>query len=193
MIKSFVPLCIALNVIVFLLWRTLPREFMFENFTVSWLALSQSRFWTLVTSAFSHIELWHLLINMFVLNSFGPVLEHIVGKTSFWRFYIFAAIIGSLAHAVVSKFLMNQAELPAVGASGAIAGVILLFALKFPKEKILLFGIVPVPALIGSMLFIGIDVWGLIAQTKGGGLGIGHGAHLGGSLAGLLYYLMYIK
>ena len=82
---------------------------------------------------------------------------------------------------------------PALGASGAVSGLLLAYALHFPRSKILLFGIVPVPALVGVLGFVGIDLWGLFAQTRGGGLPIGHGAHLGGALAGALMYFFYLR
>jgi membrane associated rhomboid family serine protease len=193
-----VPVLIVVNVFVYLAWNYSfgmvgdPR-FMIHNFLVSWDGLMQGRVWTLVTSAFSHNLLWHLLINMFVLNSFGSILEQQLGTKNFLTFYFAAAIISSLGHATVSAFLLGQPDLPALGASGAVAGLILVFALLYPREKILLFGIIPVPTLWGAGLFVGLDIWGLIAQSEGGGLPIGHGAHLGGALAGILYYFLILK
>jgi membrane associated rhomboid family serine protease len=96
-------------------------------------------------------------------------------------------------HAVTCAYLLGQPELPALGASGAVAAVILTFSLLYPHEKILLFGIIPVPALIGAMLFVGLDIWGLFAQSTSGGLPIGHGAHLGGAFIGLVYYFLFLK
>ena len=57
----------------------------------------------------------------------------------------------------------------------------------------LLLGIIPMPALVGVAVFVGLDIIGLIAQTEGSGLPIGHGAHLGGALTGALYYLLVIR
>jgi hypothetical protein len=57
----------------------------------------------------------------------------------------------------------------------------------------LLFFVVPLPAIVGALAFIGLDVWGLIAQAEGGGLPIGHGAHLGGAFAGILYYVLFLR
>ncbi len=47
--------------------------------------------------------------------------------------------------------------------------------------------------MVGAFLFIGLDVWGLVAQSGGGGLPIGHGAHLGGAITGIIYYLLFLK
>lgn len=104
------------------------------------------------------------------------------------KFYLAAGVIGSLSHALVSEIILHQPGQYAVGASGAIAGLILLFALMFPKEKIYFFGVIPIPALFGALAFIGLDLWGVVAQSQGGGLPIGHGAHLGGAFTGVAYY-----
>jgi membrane associated rhomboid family serine protease len=193
---SLVNLIVVLNVLVFLAWRLSSEEYlewMAANFLVSWAHLQDSRFWTLLTSVFSHNMFWHLLINMLVLKNFGPILEKVLGKKSFFNFYISAGIISSFCHAAVSAWILNQPQLPALGASGAISGLVLLFAFIFPKEKILILGIIPMPALVGALVFVGIDIWGLIGQAEGGGLPIGHAAHLGGAMTGIFYYYFYLR
>jgi len=193
-----VSVIIGLNVLVFLVWQAAsysPRlfEFMTENFLVSTTHILHLHVWTLVTAAFSHSELWHLAINMFVLWSFGTVLEHLWGTRVFVLVYLAAAVVASVSHCAVSSFLLGRDDIPALGASGAVSGLLLAYALHFPRHRILLFGIVPVPALAGVLAFVGLDLWGLIAQGRGGGLPIGHGAHLGGALAGALIYFLYLR
>lgn len=190
-----VPIIIALNIIVFLLWAFSGHspQFMEENFSVSFTGVSAGHYWTLLTSVFSHTLFWHLFLNMFVLRSFGTLLERVLGSWRFLKFYLSAGIAGSLVHILVSAFILGVPDLPAVGASGAISGLILVFALMFPREKILLFAIIPMPALVGALAFMALDVWGLISQAEGGGLPIGHGAHLGGAAAGIFYYFASLR
>jgi membrane associated rhomboid family serine protease len=186
----FVPLIIILNTIVFAFWKFKPVEEMVNNYALSWdLVISKKHYWVILTSIFSHKDLFHFLINMFVLQSFGIVLEKIMGHFRFLFFYLGAGIMGSLFHIFTSNYFVHAPDRLAVGASGAIAGLVLLFSLKFPKEKLLFFAIIPVPAIFGALAFIGLDIWGLMAQTQGGGLPIGHGAHLGGAFFGIIYYL----
>jgi membrane associated rhomboid family serine protease len=83
---------------------------------------------------------------------------------------------------------MDKPEMPALGASGAISGTVVLFALMFPQAKIFILGILPLPAIWGAVLLVGLDLWGLVSQTAGGDLPIGYGAHLGGAFTGLIYY-----
>lgn len=193
-----VSIIIGLNVLVFLAWQAAVvapglRGFMITNFLVSTSRLEGGLVWTLVTAAFSHNEIWHAAINLFVLWSFGTVLEHLWGTRVFVLFYLGAAVFASLSHCLVSTFLLGNSDIPALGASGAICGLLMAYALHFPRHKILLLGIVPVPALAGVLAFAGIDIWGLLAQSRGGGLPLGHGAHLGGALAGALMYFLYLR
>jgi membrane associated rhomboid family serine protease len=192
--RPIVLVFLAINTGVFVLWLILGQSaFMLENFLVSWEALAAGRTWTLLTSEFSHLWFLHFFINMYVLASFGPIVEHTIGSARFLSFYLFAAVIASLSHAAVSAFVLGQPGLPALGASGAIAGVILLFSLLYPRARILLFGFIPMPALFGALLFVGLDIAGLLWQVEGGGLPIGHGAHLGGAVTGVLYYFAAIR
>lgn len=184
-----VRLIVAGNIAIYLMWFFKDLEFMTQNFTVSWLGLSEGRYWTILSSAFAHNFFIHILFNMIVLNSFGSIVEETLGHLRFLKFYVGAAIVSGLTHAAVSALVIGDPELRALGASGAIAGLVMLFSLKFPREKILLFGLIPLPAILGALAFVGLDIWGLVAQTHGGGLPIGHGAHLGGALTGLVYYL----
>jgi membrane associated rhomboid family serine protease len=182
---------VALNLVVFFLWLSpiAPLEAMAGHFLVSWPHLEAGRIWVLVTSVFSHNMLLHLAINMIVLLSFGPPLEQLMGGRRFLVFYLAAGLVASISHVAVSGFLIGRPEQAALGASGAIAALLILFSLTFPKARILLFFIVPMPAIVGALAFVAIDIWGLFAQMEGGGLPIGHGAHLGGALAGFLYFL----
>ena len=196
---SAVSIILVLNIAVFLAWNLsvgtggLDPEFMINNFLVSWSGLEKGRFWILLTSAFSHNLFFHIFMNMFVLSSFGAAVEVTIGTRRFVWFYLIAAVVSSFCHAAVSATILHNPDLPALGASGAISAVVLLFALFYPQQKILLFGIIPVPALWAVVIFVGLDLWGLIAQAEGGGLPIGHGAHLGGTLVGLFFYFFIYR
>jgi rhomboid-like protein len=188
---SVVNAILFVNIAVSLLWLTSTPSIpaLAENFLISWTHLTSGRVWTLLTSVFSHNMLFHLLVNMIVLTSFGPPLERLLGPWRFLAFYLAAGAVGSLAHALVSNFLLDRPAQAALGASSALAGVLLLFALVFPRARVLFFFVLPLPAIAAALIFIGLDIWGLFAQVEGGGLPIGHGAHLGGALAGIVFYL----
>lgn len=193
-----VPTIIAINVIVFVAWGLAGRnqavaEWMSANFIVSSFHLVHGLWWTVLSSAFSHIELWHLALNMVVLWSFGSILERLWGVRVFVAFYLVAAAVSSLSHCLVSSLLLGNGQIGALGASGAVSGLLIAFALLFPRHKILVFAIIPVPALAGALFFVALDLWGLVAQGRGVPIPIGHGAHLGGALCGALFYLAFLR
>lgn len=166
---------------------------MTDHFLVSWTALKDGRYWTLLTSAFSHYLLLHLFINMYVFMGFGTAVEMALGTWPFVKFYLVAGVLSSLCHVLLSTFFLGQPDMGALGASGAVSGVIVVFSLLFPQEKVFLFGLIPMPAIWGALLAVGLDLWGLIAQKTAYSLPIGFGAHLGGALTGLLYYLLFLR
>jgi membrane associated rhomboid family serine protease len=189
-----VPFFIFINAAIYVLWSFETwQPFMLENFAVSWELVQDGHYVNLITSVFSHNFLIHILINMFVLHSFGSIMEQVLGRWRFINFYLAAGVISSLSHCLVSAFLVDKPQMLAVGASGSISGLVLLFSLMYPREKILLFGLIPLPAMFGALAFIGLDVWGVVAQAQGGGLPIGHGAHLGGAFTGIIYYLFILR
>lgn len=191
--SPLVKTIILLNVLVFIGWiysstSESKLHWMMENFLVSWTALENGRYWTLLTSVFSHSTFFHLLINMYVLIGFGVVLNRVMGILTFLNFYLIAGITGSFMHSLVSNLIIGDPGLPALGASGAISGIVLLFSLLFPQERLLLFGIIPIRARWAALLIIAVDIWGVVEQSRGGGFPIGHGAHLGGALMGIIWF-----
>ena len=185
---------LAINVAVFGMWLWFGQSpFMTENFLVSYDALAAGRWWTLIASEFSHILFLHFFLNMYVLTTFGQIVELIVGWWRFLVFYLIAAVAASVAHAGVSAFLLDKPELPALGASGALSAVVIVFSLMIPRARLLLFWFIPMPAIVGAAVFVGLDLIGLFAQVEGGGLPIGHGAHLGGAAAGVAAYFLGLR
>ena len=127
-----VPVVIALNVVVFGLWWAATaggalERFLAENFVVSTLHLAQGRVWTLLTAEFSHIESWHLFLNMFVLWSFGSILERLWGRLRFVAFYLVAAahvflLIYAAPKLTTAKMERARAEALLRRAQEAVAG-----------------------------------------------------------------------
>ncbi len=187
---------LLINTLVFFSWKTSlgssGQLFMQRHFLVSVGHLNAGYIWTPLTSAFSHLYDWHFLINMIVLFSFGGFIERLLGSRRFFAFYMAAAVTASLSHCLVSWSLLGG-DTPALGASGALAGLVAVFALAFPRNKILLFGLIPIPAFWAFAGFVALDLVGLALQTSGYGASIGHGAHLGGAAFGVIYYLTRLR
>jgi rhomboid-like protein len=159
-----VPAIIGVNLLVYLAWQLADEgsalwTALARNFLVSTNRLDHGMWWTLLSSAFSHMDLWHLGVNMIVLWSFGSVLERLWGLRLFSTFYLAAAAVASASHCLVSSLVLGNGQIAALGASGAVSGLLLAFALQFPRHKILIFGLIPVPALAGALFFVAIDIW----------------------------------
>lgn len=140
--------------------------------------LALLRPWTLVTYAFVHAGLFHLLFNMLALFFFGPPLEARWGGREFLRFYLIAALGGALFSFI---FTPNSVV---VGASAAVFGVMLAFAMNWPDSPIYFFGIFPIKA---KYLVLGLAIIAMLGAATGPQGGTAHFAHLGGFVAGFLY------
>jgi membrane associated rhomboid family serine protease len=132
--------------------------------------------WTVITYQFLHAGLWHLLFNMLGLYFFGPRLEARIGSRHFLLLYLLSGVGG----AVFSVFTPTARI---VGASGAVFGVLFGFARYWPRERIYIYGLIPVEARVLVIFLAALSLWSGI----GGGGNIAHFAHLGGFIGGWLY------
>ena len=173
---------IVANAVVYLLAITVfTGRWFLELFAFSPFGLVQKP-WTLVTYMFVHGGFLHLAFNMLMLFFFGPPVENRLGGTAFIRFYLVCGLGGPLL-AFAMSLLMPVA--PFVGASAAVFGVALAFAMHWPDARIFIFPLpfpVPVKFLVG--LLVAMD---LVPLVFGVDDGVAHLAHLGGLLAGFLY------
>jgi len=136
--------------------------------------------WQLVSYAFLHAGFTHLLFNMFGLWMFGAELERFWGPVRYSNFLIASTLGAScLQLLVVSGTQMLH---PTVGASGAVFGLLLAFAMLFPHRTIVpLFPPIPMPAWLFVTLYGGLELWQGVTGTSAG---VAHFAHLGGMLGG---------
>lgn len=140
----------------------------------------------LATYFFNHGGLLHIVFNMYVLASLGPLVEQMWGAKPFLRFYLFCGVFGGLLVA-----LFDPSPIPVVGASGAILGLMVAFAQMFPNHRL---GILFIPVSFKAKDFVlGIGVISVIfiyLQEMGlsDGGGISHFGHLAGMVAALIFY-----
>ncbi len=165
------------NAVVFALQLVLS-DFMFD-----WFAFQPRQIvfrpWGPFTYMFLHGDLMHLFGNMLFLFFFGPPLEARWGEREFLRFYVVCGLGG-----VALSFLFMPASI--VGASAAVYGVMLAFAMNWPNAPIYVFGIFPVLAKYLVAFFGIVALLGATGSAQGGS-GVAHFAHLGGLVAGWLY------
>ena len=190
---------IIINVIVFI--ATLINEnFMIGAFGLFYPSSQFFHWWQVITHMFMHGGFWHLFFNMYTLFIFGVVVERIIGSKKFLAFY-FICGLGAAGLQIFTQYIEMQAFLnagtqsalesiaalkmtPTVGASGAIYGVLIGYAMLFPDSKMtLLFPPVTLSAKWMVVIFAAIELFtGIVGWVDG----VAHFAHLGGMLIGWL-------
>ncbi len=173
---------IIANVGVYILTRLRPE---FADFLAFVPLQFLDRPWTIFTYMFVHdiTGFSHILFNMLALFFFGPRLEAELGSKHFLGLYFTSGLMGALLHLVFSP----QAAI--VGASGAIFGVMIGYAYFWPRDKVYIWGILPIEVRIMVVLMTALSLFGGFGSSSDG---IAHFAHLGGFVGGIAY-LMFLK
>jgi membrane associated rhomboid family serine protease len=142
-------------------------------------SLILTRPWSIITYMFIHSpgSFTHILFNMIALFFFGPRVEERLGGAHFIRLYFFSGIVGAL----LSLIFTPTAWI--LGASGAVFGVQLAFAKYWPRERIYIWGVLPIEAWLLVLITTGLALWG---GFSGGG-NVAHFAHLGGYVGAWIY------
>jgi membrane associated rhomboid family serine protease len=147
------------------------------------------RLWQPFTYIFLHGDIWHILINMLMLWMFGRDLELIWGKRKFLNYFVIcgagAGLIEMTVKLIPQLWGHAPSDIPTIGASGAIFGILMANAILFPDRKIWL---IPLPITIPMRPYVAVMGAIEFFMTLGtGGDGIGHLCHLGGMLVGYIY------
>ncbi len=146
--------------------------------------------WQFFTYMFLHGDPWHLFFNMFILWMFGRQLESLWGEKPFLRYYLICGIGAGIANYL---FTMGSLAIT-IGASGAIFGILVAFAVIYPEQLItvfiLIFPLPPMKAKHVVLIFAGLE---LLFGVSGTMPGIAHFAHLGGAAVGYIYLKMWRK
>lgn len=137
----------------------------------------------MLSSGFLHVDMTHLIFNMLTLYFFAPVVIGYLGSFSFVLVYFGSLVFGSLLTMVFHK---NDYSYRAVGASGAVTGVLYSAILLKPDMMLGIFFIIPMPAYIFGILYLLYSIYGMKAKNDN----IGHTAHFGGAIGGYLITLV---
>ena len=139
--------------------------------------------WGLITSIFSHFDLWHLLFNMLFLYFAGKFFETIFDQKRLLATYLIGGIIGGLVELLAHYiFFHNSSNTPfVVGASGSIMAIFAAIAFYSPNTKVMLFGVLPIRLFILAVFFLLKDIIGIGHED-----GIAHFAHIGGAILGVI-------
>lgn len=152
-----------------------------DTLTQPWL------WWQFITYAFAHDPrtIQHVAFNMLALFFLGRDVETAYGRKEFLRIYLATAIFAAVVWAVTNKMLGTK-NACVYGASGAIAGIVVLYALNFPHRTLLLFFVLPIPAWFFGILVVALDMYGALAPDRGSN--VAYAVHLAGAGFALVYY-----
>ena len=186
MLESF-PLVGAIILIINILSSLVgfrDRRF-FESYSFEINKIRKGEYYRLLTSGFLHVNTPHLIFNMVTLYFFVSFVTYSLGALSFLILYFASLIIGNLLTLVIH---FNQPNYSAVGASGAVTGILFSSLLLFPSIELMIFFIpIPIPGYIFGIGYILYTIYGIGAQNDN----IGHSAHFGGAVGGVILTLFY--
>ncbi len=157
-----------------------------RGWVIQYLALNPLKFatmpWQILTAMFVHLEFWHYFVNAFVLLIFGSELESRIGGKKYLEIFLLSGISGNIFY-ILFAYVTGDFS-PAIGASGAIYGVMGTLAIIAPEIRILLFFFIPMSIRTAILLFAAYD---LLMLPMSRVTGVASIAHLGGLLVGLYY------
>jgi membrane associated rhomboid family serine protease len=179
---------IIANAVMFVLTLLFERQVVTYLGLIPALVLERGWVWQLATYMFLHAGAGHILFNMLGVWMFGVELERMWGTRFFSYYYAITGIGGGVTMLLVSYLLYNGAPgsaytTPTVGASGALFGLLLAFAMYFPHRPILVMLVFPIPARVFVMIFGALALLNTFQPNRG----IADAAHLGGLITGYLY------
>ena len=181
---------IIINFVIYLATELIGDR-MYELFALFPWGASLHRPWQIVTHMFMHGGFWHIFFNMYTLFVFGSALERIWGSRKFLTFYFVTGLGAALCHNLVTLLMHTIANIPTVGASGAIYGLLMGYAMLFPNSELQL--IFPPIRLTAKWFVIIFGAIELLTGLTGMGGNVAHFAHLGGMLFGWLLMVYWKK
>lgn len=182
--KIILFILIGLN--IFISMRGFSDSLFFERFLFSTFSVKHRKeYIRFVSSAFLHADWFHLFMNMFVLYSFGSNVL-LAGWDTFLVIYTVSLLGGNFLSYIVNASRTDDYR--AIGASGAVSGIVFASIAINPQSEILLFLLpIPIPAWIYGLAYMAFSLFGMTKRYDN----IGHEAHLGGAIAGLITIIAY--
>ena len=192
--QSMVTNLIVINVVFFLADMFTPK--LADLGGTQWLSFQMAlksgqwwQVWTFLSHGFAHASvttqtgIFHLIFNMLTLFFLGQPVEQRLGRIEFLKFYLMAVVVGGVAW-YLSVTLSGGGGF-CVGASGAVSAVVICFIFMAPQARLLMFGVIPMPAWVVGVLFLLMNLSYAFRSSQ-----IAWEAHLAGGAFGMLYYQM---
>jgi membrane associated rhomboid family serine protease len=175
---------IAINIIVSI--KGFDDHFFFRKYQFHIGSIRSGEQYRMITSGFLHADIPHLAFNMIALFSFAGVVTQLLGTFSFVTIYFASLVFGSL---LTVYFHKNDYSYSAVGASGAVTGIIYSAILLVPNLPInIMFIPIDIPGYIFGILYLLYSIYGMRAKNDN----IGHTAHIGGAIGGYVFTLIKV-
>lgn len=180
---------LLVNVIIFLAQYFTGLGNIDNSFVTNYLALTPTLaisgfVWQFFSYMWLHGGGMHLGVNMLALIIFGPMVEERLGRRKFILLYILAGLGSAFLHLAITGI----SNIPMLGASGAIFGILAAYGWLYPKNWVVVFPGIPMPAIIAVFAFIGIELFFGVTGLESG---IANWGHLGGLFTGIIFMLWW--
>ena len=178
-------------------------DFAFDGRLAGWLAATPAAllqpwyWWKFITYGFAHADTNHILFNMLGVWMFGQEIEAYYGRREFTWLYFALLAAGSIAWSLAKWIAVYSAgaphvflQTPLIGASAAVAGILVLFVLHAPHRTLLFMFVLPMPAWLVGVILVGLDLWGAMGRANPlvGRDNVAFGAHLAGAALAFIYF-----
>ena len=186
-VSGITYLLITINLLVYFLELQNPDYYIVNYGLIPASVIQGENLHTLLTSMFLHGGFLHLLLNMLMFLFVGDDCERSIGSSRFLAFYLISGVSAGLFHA----YLNSMSLVPTIGASGAIFGILAVYAVLFPFRRVIaFFGFIPIP--LPAILFVSLLVFMETTYVFSGGVPyVAHTAHLGGFISGVFLALLF--
>jgi membrane associated rhomboid family serine protease len=179
---------IAINVVVFAT-QVMYEPWFTETFAMRPVLALGGAWWQFLTYMFLHADISHIFFNMFALFFFGVIMERALGWKKYISLYLISGTGSALFYIFLTlTFIPGDSAVLMLGASGAVYGILAAFGFMFPKERLFVFGLFPLPAISAVFLFAAVE---LIAGFTGIMPGIANFGHLGGIITSAIIMLFW--
>ncbi|WP_308686962.1 rhomboid family intramembrane serine protease [uncultured Treponema sp.] len=175
---------ILINTAIFFLEKIFPQVQLYFSLNV-YTCLGYKMFWQPFTYMFVHGSFSHVFFNMLGLFFFGLAVERAVGTKEFVLMYLFIGFAGGI-FSLVFYWLFGMYAVFLMGASGAIYGILFSYAVLFPRNRVFIWGLIPVPAPILVIAYAAIEFFDQFLSFKDG---VAHSVHLAGFAFAFLYFI----
>lgn len=176
---------VAINVFIFIALSNIPQLYALLSLNIT-AVIRGGAFWQLLTYAFVHNDIQHLIFNMLGIIFFGCTIEKTLGSKEFLLFYLLSCLFCGIA-AFSAYWASGSFHVFLMGASGVLFSILFAFAVIFPRSSIFVWFVVPVPAPLLIAVYAAIELIG--SFSRGMGL-ISHSTHLAGFIFAFLYFIV---